>query len=428
MSKAGPELRSYLFDKNVQATLDAATFADDYASTHRSHPNKFKSNNNNNSNKPNSSSPSNQPTNNPPTQNSKPNHSKAGNSSGDSQNKNSHHTNKNTRPNYTCAFCGQDRCYQRLSAKAKSVNHISANVLPCDPSIVPIVSGTQNVNGVPNSSKDNSPSVDVSRVTGGGVLSPGGGVVQVATSVVPDELFAPYLYKGLVKVGDNHFTVQILRDTGAKVSLWKRPPDFSAETTDYLLLRGVFTPNSNPVPVPLINCVVECDLFQGKARVGVLESLPEDGITFLLGNDLIQGQTPTAPIVSKVPVCVETTQVPDLDLFPVCAVTRSMRRLGEDSEDTTPVPPDPSSGQLHGPPEDTPSDHSSGEDLNLNDIFKGAIDDRPLPISVPLEKVDIARLGALQAGDPDVRKLKVTATEDLKVEKGECFYVKEGIL
>lgn len=46
MSKLGPELRSYLLDKNVKTTLDAATFADDYASTHRSHSNKPKSKDN----------------------------------------------------------------------------------------------------------------------------------------------------------------------------------------------------------------------------------------------------------------------------------------------------------------------------------------------------------------------------------------------
>lgn len=429
MSRVGTELRSYLLDKDVKTTFDAATFADDYAARHRSYSSKPKSNDNSQS-KPNSSQPKNQPSNNPPAQGSKQNHSKTGNSSGDSQNKNTQHTHKNTRPPFSCTHCGKtghtrDRCYQLTGANAKTVNHVSAHVLPCDPSLVPIVSGTHDDDGVPIvSPKGIPPSEDFSRVTSG-EMSPGAGVVQAVTSVVPDDLFTPYLYKGLVKVDNHPFPVQILRDTGAKVSLWKRPPCFRADTTDYILLRGVFTPNSDPVPVPLITCVVECDIFQGVARVGVVDSLPEDGITFLLGNDLIQGLTPVVPVVSEVPVCEETTQVSDPALFPVCAVTRSMRRLGQDSEDTTPVRPEPLSDKLHGPSEgNTLVD--SGEELCLSDV--GAPDDSPKPIPVPLEEVDVVRLGVLQAGDPDVQKLKLSAVEDVKSEKGECFYMKSGIL
>lgn len=131
----------------------------------------------------------------------------------------------------------------------------------------------------------------------------------------------------------------------------------------------------------------------------MVESLPEDGITFPLGNDLIHGQTPAVPVISEVLVCEETTQITNPDLFPVCAVTRSMRRRGQESEDTAHIPPEPLPDQLHGPSEDKVSAHS-GEEFCLSDTFMGALDDRPQPISVPLEKVDVVRLGVLQAGDP----------------------------
>ena len=63
--------------------------------------------------------------------------------------------------------------------------------------------------------------------------------------------------------------------------------------------------------------------------VGVLKSLPVDGVSFLLGNDIAGSLVVPDPVVTNEPLSVSpTAEVEKLypDLFPSCAVTRSQAR------------------------------------------------------------------------------------------------------
>jgi len=98
-------------------------------------------------------------------------------------------------------------------------------------------------------------------------------------------------------------------------------------TGEYVLCRGVnANAYHNLVPVKL-----ECPLATVSAAVAVVDELPVDGVDFLLGNDLAGAQVfPPPVIVSERALTAPDTESPleeDGELFPVCAVTRSMSQL-----------------------------------------------------------------------------------------------------
>lgn len=151
-----------------------------------------------------------------------------------------------------------------------------------------------------------------------------GGVVQaVSSNAVPGCTYAPYLSSGCVRACGEKYPVRILRDTGASISLWVKPPHSDISSEEFILIKGV----TGALTVPLVECEVVCDLFQGVARLGVVESLPESGVDLILGNDLVRGENLTAPVLSTEPLT--DVQNVDLETFPFCAVTRSMSRAEE---------------------------------------------------------------------------------------------------
>lgn len=78
------------------------------------------------------------------------------------------------------------------------------------------------------------------------------------------------------------------------------------------------------VPVPLHRVHLDCPLVSGFVRVGIRNSLPVKGITFILGNDLAGGNVVPAPEVTDVPsVCLDSNDVANFhpEVFSACAVT-----------------------------------------------------------------------------------------------------------
>ena len=73
--------------------------------------------------------------------------------------------------------------------------------------------------------------------------------------------------------------------------------------------------------------ILKCNLVSGPVIVGVRPSLPVQGITVLLGNDLAGGRVLQSPQVTVVPQmrCDDVTKQTQ-ELFPACAVTRAMAR------------------------------------------------------------------------------------------------------
>ncbi|KAK3882585.1 hypothetical protein Pcinc_013049 [Petrolisthes cinctipes] len=143
-----------------------------------------------------------------------------------------------------------------------------------------------------------------------------------------------FLSEGLISCGENREEVTMLRDSGALQSLLLKgvvPVEKSGKTVLVNSLWGLDA-------VPLVTIHLESELFSGSALVGVVDQLPVPGVQLILGNDLAGGKMGSLPVVSEVPVESKETEklveeVPDV--FPVCAVTRSMTARKESEPDET---------------------------------------------------------------------------------------------
>ena len=87
--------------------------------------------------------------------------------------------------------------------------------------------------------------------------------------------------------------------------------------------------------IRIVNCEkfrsipLQSDLVSGEVSVGIIESLPFDGIHLLLGNDLAGDKVKVDPILVDKPCFLQQSDPIENhfpDLFPSCAVTRAMEK------------------------------------------------------------------------------------------------------
>lgn len=134
-----------------------------------------------------------------------------------------------------------------------------------------------------------------------------------------DTSYKPFVMTGFVslsgKEGDQR-EICILRDTGAMQSILVSDIlPFSDETYcgSNILVRGI---EMQVVPVPLHRVHLDCPLVSGFVRVGIRNSLPVKGITFILGNNLAGGNVVPPPEVTDVPsVCQDSNDASILRYF-----------------------------------------------------------------------------------------------------------------
>lgn len=80
--------------------------------------------------------------------------------------------------------------------------------------------------------------------------------------------------------------------------------------------------------MPFVECEKECDLFKGLACVRFIDCLPDNGVDFVLGNDLMKDEKIATPVLAIVPIPV--SKVDDTrENFPLCVSIRSMVRAEE---------------------------------------------------------------------------------------------------
>ena len=94
------------------------------------------------------------------------------------------------------------------------------------------------------------------------------------------------------------------------------------------LLQGV-DPRFHNVSLHHIN--LKSDLVSGQVVVGVRPTLPVEGVSLLLGNDLACDKVNMDPIVSDEP-SYEENEIENTEVFPACAITRVMRKKLEEEE------------------------------------------------------------------------------------------------
>ena len=154
--------------------------------------------------------------------------------------------------------------------------------------------------------------------------------------------FEPFIHNGFVLLSSdltNSNPVKILRDTGASQShlLANTLPfsDVSFTGTD-VLNKGV--DSTEFTSIPLHNTYLSSDLVSGHVVVGILPSLPFDGVHLLLGNDLAGSKVEVNPLVTDKPSVDPNTDSIEQEipgLFPSCAVTCSMSQSKSTSDDVT---------------------------------------------------------------------------------------------
>ena len=149
------------------------------------------------------------------------------------------------------------------------------------------------------------------------------------------ENYKPFISEGVVSlVGDENSSqkVKILRDTGATQSLMLDsvlPLTENSFTGANVLISGV---EMGVLEVPLHEVNIKSSLINGNIVIGMRPSLPVEGISLILGNDLAGEKVMVDPrVVEKPRDDEETERLAEKfpGIFPASVVTRSMKAKKE---------------------------------------------------------------------------------------------------
>ena len=149
------------------------------------------------------------------------------------------------------------------------------------------------------------------------------------------ENYKPFISEGVVSlVGDENSSqkVKILRDTGATQSLMLDsvlPLTENSFTGANVLISGV---EMGILEVPLHEVNIKSSLINGNIVIGMRPSLPVEGISLILGNDLAGEKVMVDPrVVEKPREDEETEKLAEKfpGIFPASVVTRSMKAKKE---------------------------------------------------------------------------------------------------
>jgi len=155
------------------------------------------------------------------------------------------------------------------------------------------------------------------------LVQPTSGLEIVLSS--PESPFNPFISKGSVSLSEDGEQIPntILRDTGATQTLIVEgtlPLSKETATGTMMFIQGVgFT----PVSVPVHTVYLHCGLMTGPIVVGTRPTLPVQGISLLLQNDLAGSQ-----VIPDLSVTTEPELTKDVDQldssipghFPACAL------------------------------------------------------------------------------------------------------------
>ena len=249
-----------------------------------------------------------------------------------------------------------------------------------------------------------------------------------------DKRYKPFITEGFVSLDDdstNTKRIHILRDTGATQSLLLEgvlPLSEDSSAGASVLIQGV---ELGYISVPLHVINLKSDLVSGTVTVGVRPSLPVEGISLLLGNDIAGDKVAVQPLLLDQPKVEEKTERLEEEfpgIFPACVTTRSMAKRISKSQ----IPP---KSDDHF---DLSQTFLADIDEEENIIRKHSIKDQDLP-SAPSPDVDedqnkksgFTRYQLIQAQkeDPEVSKLIDRVIDRDQVDTvAMCYFKQNGIL
>ena len=221
------------------------------------------------------------------------------------------------------------------------------------------------------------------------------------------KVFRPFLFDGSVSFQNSNSTIshiKILRDTGASQSLILTntlPFSEKSYSGKNVLIRGIDAQKYTSVPLHNIN--LQSKLVSGDVQIGIIDTLPFDGIHLLLGNDLAGSKVNVDPILSDKPIISQSPDpIEDIipDLYPSCAVTRAMRKRQQNSE--------------------------NAHDLNISDTFLPKLFNDSRENN---EALSTSNLITEQQNDPEISVLIKHAPDEADAADDPiCYFMKNGML
>lgn len=237
----------------------------------------------------------------------------------------------------------------------------------------------------------------------------------------PDPSYQPFITEGTISLeGSAHqYSVRILRDTGATQSFvlaGKLPFSNQSFCGSHVSCRGIAM---KYVKVPLHRVSLDSCLATGEYKVGVCPSLPVEGVTFIMGNDIAGGKViPVLEVLDSPKVCDLLDEVSENHptVFPACVVTRAKARFLDDVVDL--------SGSFlakDSSPEPDLSDLPKTSEQKMSSII-GEVAAGQLSVSRD-------RLVECQKADADLRKYfsGLSSAENLNT-KQVAFFLNQGVL
>ena len=193
---------------------------------------------------------------------------------------------------------------------------------------------------------------------------------------------------------------------------------------------------------------MQSDIVSGLVEVGVRPSLPIEGISLILGNDLAGGKVTVDPCMSCQPESHDGTQE-EVTIYPACAVTHTMKKKAAEKDRViispvlTRVGLPEVSGSVTNDLEEESKDSNENDSLvplDLSETFMAhepklasnlGSENPPVQQTLPSNTnvMTQSTLIHLQENDPSlsgVREQAVSETE--ATARAVCYYKKDGIL
>lgn len=160
---------------------------------------------------------------------------------------------------------------------------------------------------------------------------------------------------------------------------WVRTAHIDVNSVYHIRIRDVIVSTF----IPLGECGVVCNLFKGFARVGLVDSLPESGVDFILKNYLAKSEDIATPVLSTLPVPVALVD-DNLETFSICASNRSLDCVEESQwEETT-----GRASCVDVPEVSSAAPDDPAQVILQSETFMGYLEDAP---SVIVEEVGVER-------------------------------------
>ena len=239
--------------------------------------------------------------------------------------------------------------------------------------------------------------------------------------------YHPFVSEGYVSLSEDGETVavKILRDTGATQSLLvdnTLPLSVKTSIGSGVLIQGI---GLDVINVPLHQIFLQSELVSGPVIVGIRPTLPVEGISLILGNDLAGGRVqPDPQVISDVSNVLCLTSADDglAKTFPACVVTRAAARRAQSQADR------------HLGDEISSTAPSTTAETEHSQQLESSSRQPAKHVSTPVEEISNfpasrGQLIADQESDDKVAQLaQYAVSEDEASKHGQCFYWKSGVL